>query len=690
MILNDIENNNWNKIDINLDSISKPINNLYLIHYALINKNFDIIKKILKIDPNNINKISQTTFINLIKLRDFVTILKLLKLVKTKYIKYIITYDKSDSIIFYFIFFASIDNLKQLLEYKKFINWNININNSYPLKIFLLRFYQISYTSDIEYIFKELLKLNKLENQSIIIDSCLEGYNESILNTLIKYYPDCINSVQSNLLTPLITSIKINNNKLAIYLLKNKVNYNYFGFINALIISLISNNNEILEILLDYKDINVNVFDTNHWFPSHHIFNKDSKIKLKLKREILKRTDNLNLPNINGNTTLHLLFLYGNWKDYLDILETKVLNLFYKNKLDFTPLDYFIKTSTEKDLDDLYYIVSFGYLKNTNIKDNKFIKLTKECFEKQKNKCIKKLANTIFKEQHKINFIDEEKIDYNLFISRDVDTYIYIFYFINKYKIYVPVSEKKYNLPIVKSNKSDIKKIIEFYTDIGEKYNYLDNLSIYWHDEDNYLIPNNLETCLKESKESIIFIFVTIMNEEMDHANCLIIDNDYKKIIHFEPYGKISKKSLENFDIKFKKYFKDIYPDFIYYAPSDFLTYNSFQKLSNENNPLEEKIGDIGGFCLAWTLWFLELYLRNRKSDLKLLVDKSIKKIIDSKYSFMEYIRFYANKLRKYHITFLNKINYPVEKMFNVNTTSSEKDFIYSAINNEFKKLYFN
>ena len=57
--MDNIENNTWEKIIINNETISKPFNlNLYLIHYALINKKFDIIKKILSIDNNNINFIN--------------------------------------------------------------------------------------------------------------------------------------------------------------------------------------------------------------------------------------------------------------------------------------------------------------------------------------------------------------------------------------------------------------------------------------------------------------------------------------------------------------------------------------------------------------------------------------------------------------------------------------------------------
>jgi hypothetical protein len=78
--------------------------------------------------------------------------------------------------------------------------------------------------------------------------------------------------------------------------------------------------------------------------------------------------------------------------------------------------------------------------------------------------------------------------------------------------------------------------------------------------------------------------------------------------------------------------------------------------------------------------------LRNSKVDLNELVNKSINKIINSKNSIMEYIRSYANKLRRFHIKYLKKIKYPAEKIFNVNTTEQEKDYIYQTVNDYISK----
>ena len=55
------------------------------------------------------------------------------------------------------------------------------------------------------------------------------------------------------------------------------------------------------------------------------------------------------------------------------------------------------------------------------------------------------------------------------------------------------------------------------------------------------------------------------------------------------------------------------------------------------------------GFCLAWCMWFVEFYIENisnnllSDSNLKLLIHKVMKRIINNGYLLSEYIRNYAN-----------------------------------------------
>jgi hypothetical protein len=723
MELKNIENNIWNNIEITLSLIQNPINqnNQYLIHYAIINSNLDIVNKILTIDPDNILFVKKDVFINIAKLGKFNFILNLLDFVNDKTKIHIldnIQINEGDFIIFYFLFYSDNECIEKLLKYNKYINWNTIVDGNYCLKIFLLKHYA-NISENTYAIFENIIKYTDLQkladkSYSIIIDGCLTGFNKRILDKIIKVFPDCLNLNNSKQLSPLIAAINVQNNELIDYLLLNGSNYNYNTYTNPLITAAIKNDNITIKKLLSFNDLDMNYFDANKWQVSHHIFNK-TIINTELKRDILLKTNNLNIQNTNGNTVIHLMLLNDNWRDYSDILENKVIDIYCKNKLNLTPLDYLLINlkntnninNYEIEIDNLLEIIASSFLENINnltisgkrintkriTKKNKLYDLTLQCLKKETSKCIGNIRNKIEQleistikideTKDKINFINGDKTDYNLFISRDVDYYIYLFYFLKKYKIGILPPDY---LKIV-SSKPEIKKIINFYVNISDKYANLKSLSIIWHDKNNNAFPNNLKN-LSNIKNDIIFLFVTIINPEVDHANCIIIDKNYKRIIHFEPYGRVNKQNLKDLDNKCIKIFNDIFPNFKYYSPDDYMTQNSFQMLSNEANPLEIKTGDIGGFCLAWTLWFFELYLRNSKVELSVLVDKSISKIINSKYSFMEYIRFYANKLRRFHINFLKKIKYPAEKIFNIHTTSNEKDYIYNAINNNIHKYF--
>ena len=166
----------------------------------------------------------------------------------------------------------------------------------------------------------------------------------------------------------------------------------------------------------------------------------------------------------------------------------------------------------------------------------------------------------------------------------------------------------------------------------------------------------------------------------LDHLRCDIVIEKRKPQLYYKG------EQITDFDDIFREYFKEIFPTFLYYAPTNYMKPLSFQHLSNETSGLNRKIGDVGGFCLAWTLWFLELYLNNRYANLKHLVSNSIKKIIDTKSLFSEYIRSYANKLTIFRTKLLNEINYPAERIFNTHKTHTELDYLFKSINNKLNK----
>lgn len=717
-VLQLIDENKWDEILINKKTITQSFNFMPIIHHALNARKFSVIHKIISLDPNNIVLLEYSLFINLCKIKDFKTLLQLINVVDNNGKKYIISSSKDDSILLYFLYDAQISDIKKLFEYESMIDFTFLNGNDYPLSIFIKRSYNAIFTKEIKEILMFLIEKSRnfitttcKHRFNIVIDSCLHGFNIDILNILHEEFPFVFGDYNYKHVTPLIISIKHKNIELFNYLTQSHIDNNadFLSSTSAMFYAITSNNNHFVEKLLEY-DLDLDQYDTYRWIPAHYIFQKSCSLKLEFKRTILQKTKNINIRNTNGNTPLHIMCLNENYEDYKDILSKKLCDVFIKNKLNFSPMNYLKTNIINKKSNPFLEIVAKGFIFNLdsvtikgkkislNVKSKKLVQIATKCLKQENQNCVAEVSAKMLDIEHssihEINNIKQvpmnnsDKNDFNLFIARDMDYYVYIQYFINKYKITVPHLSTKYNNTFV-SNKSSIGDAIKFYADIVDKYNNLNYKTIYWHDKNNYMIATGLDKAIMNmiDKSKIMFIHVLIIGSEFDHANGLIIDNTTKKIIHFEPYGYRDGKH-DDFKSTMTKFFKKILPKYTYHGPNDYAGIKLFQALSNELEPLNVKHGDIGGFCLAWTLWFLELYIKNNKiKNVKKLISGATQNILDSKHSFVSYIRHYANDKRKYHVKYMIKIKYPAEKIFNKHITMGERDFLYSTINTDINEI---
>jgi hypothetical protein len=127
-----------------------------------------------------------------------------------------------------------------------------------------------------------------------------------------------------------------------------------------------------------------------------------------------------------------------------------------------------------------------------------------------------------------------------------------------------------------------------------------------------------------------------------------------------------------------------------YMKPSDFLPQNGFQLISNEKKDTNIKRGDLGGFCLAWCLWYTETRIKNPDIHPKILVEKALKNIISTNLKFSEYIRNYSEYINKYRLNIFDMLD--INEREYTNQYISNKiynkiiDFVinkYSLINQE-------
>ena len=157
-------------------------------------------------------------------------------------------------------------------------------------------------------------------------------------------------------------------------------------------------------------------------------------------------------------------------------------------------------------------------------------------------------------------------------------------------------------------------------------------------------------------------VFLSLTYDDILHANLLIYDLKKKQIERFEPYGKSNDYFIDDIleeELTWNTGFK-------YIKTSNYIPYTGFQTLSNENNINNLKTGDIGGFCLAWCLWYIESKLINPTVPSNILINKLIKKLNNIDINFNEYIRIYSNTINKIRIKYLLKIGIDKNDISNI------------------------
>ena len=691
-IINKIKNNNYDNL-INKENINKKyIDNNSIIHYSILHNNVGLLKKIIdKYGIKNMfskNKNGENIFHLSGKNKIFI----ILDYILDNNIKLLDSIDNNGNTGLHYL----IDEPKKLLEiFNKFedkIKKNkINLNKiSNEAGTLLLNFIKKSKKKNDEYykLIEKLLKfninLNKPHNLPPLI-YIVKFDKEHVLDLLLNNKID-VNIIDLNGLTPIFHAVENNNLKIFNKLIENKANINFYDeYNNIQLINFIIKKKNItfLKILLK-MNIKLNILDRKIELPIHKIlknnFNKD------IIEIFLQKTNNLNQQNINGNTPLYFLIKNYNWEDYTSILQKKELDIFIKNKEKKSIIDLV------KNKKDFYDLVIKSYLYYSNeYKDYKSDIIKKCRKEKNLNKdCvfkITKLINTnkksiVNKKNIEINFITS-KVNYlNKFNSSFIHLFILIIYLLKKYdNLSIPYLDKIEKFKNINGDLNDIiiykvNNWINIINKFGYKLKYMD---IFWYDEKINWINPYFKDAFKNADKRFVLVSLIIITKETNHQNILIYDKKTNNIERFEPYGYINNKNSIDLDSFLEKIFKNIDKKINYISPKIFMNRMGFQNISENEDKFENtKISDPNGFCIAWSLWYVEMRLLNPDKNNIDLITNSINKIINLDKNFTEYIRDYANKLFEEIIKYFTKIKF--EKKYYYNKLFNKKILEYLNI----------
>lgn len=355
--------------------------------------------------------------------------------------------------------------------------------------------------------------------------------------------------------------------------------------------------------------------------------------KVKILRFLINHTD-LNQDNYVGITCTHLIFKKGLWKHMKDLLGNRKMDL--------------LKTD---DSDKNVY----SYIEDKD--KGEFMEFTKTI--------VVPLNNEEINEEFNLReFMNEDKKNYGLFEGTTKNYLLFMKYLENKHKsLYIPVRQynedakiaEKFFLDLTSDDvsipqirlKSEIEELIIAY------YSYAPHI-IVWFDKDNHYIHPSLKDILynhdKKTSPEIqryVFIFLSIRYDSYEgHANALIYDRHKKEAWRFEPNGV--SDTIPDIDDKLKELLESVYGKIEYYDPDNFLSGINFQMLSGEVYFTNQKMGDPGGYCLAWSLWFIDIVLSNPDKNIADIMSKFFNKKTKEKLSknyYLDFIRNYSHKL---------------------------------------------
>ena len=564
---------------------------------------------------------------------------------------------------------------------------------------------------------KNNISFNEIDkNGNIPLHYAIKSKNIDIFNIILQESKD-INFQSKQGETALHLACNFNQKEMLKKLLKNGINVNIQDFTNeisALMYSVIMNDSEIFDLLIDKSDISLQDINGNNIL--HYIIHEKNYGFIK---KILNKGIDLNVSNIHGSLPLHLLlndldnsnnnidkfnfkdFIentnlniqdnYGNsnflllcknnlWKKLKNIKVHKYYNHLLKNKENINALNYINK----QDLDDFYKLISISFINYIRKKKYNNINFNNEIY----NMCKKKLN---FKEYKAIkNYIN---IDFESKLKKtDKDICIdSIKILLKNNKIKIPQKIKNYCIDLNEFNNNinfitytgttlDIlfgfiylNKIFDNITTslssdfienlelenyyLNEKNRYIRkedfiNFEIIW-DSQHIFYPNSLDYIIqkfiKNPKKHFLIIPIGIELENGSHSNILIYDKNNNSIERFESNGSSFPFKFNYNPKKLDEILKDkflkIFADCKYFYPKDFLPKIGFQLLESYDHYKTKKIGDPGGFCAVWCIWYGFMRIKYNMLSNKKLVIKLIQKIKAENISFKNIVRNFAKKI---------------------------------------------
>jgi len=707
--------NNTKDIDLNIRDNSQN----YLIQYAILYNKIDIVNILInkgcRIDV--LDNDGRTILFHCIKY-NYVDIIDILLNYENNNIGISIS-ELSDNNgyypIHYAIIFKNLDVIKLFEKYNKSFN-ALDLNHNMPLHLAVK-------SKDIN-IFNKVLSISKeinfqtLQGETALHMACNFTQKEMIKILVEKNIDINIQDYETQITSLMYTVILSDYESFDILLDKSNLELQDINGNTIIHYCIIEKNYHFIDKIIQ-KNINLNISNIYGETALHMILENlidDESYMDKFNLGNIIKETNLNIQDNKGNSCFYLICKTNLWKKIKSILVNKKINYMLKNNDGISPIS-FIK---EEDINNFYLIIAASYVYQIRKSNNPYIEeiynickneLSYKNFENIKDNFeFKELINKLKKSDNDVcndlifNLIKNKKLTYpekikNYCIDldeykKDVDFITYTGTTLDILFGLILISKIHENILTTLTNDFQENSDLERYY-INKKNRRirkedLINFEIIW-DSLKIFYPTNFDNTINifksNSKYKYLIIPLGIELENGSHANILFYDKINNEVERFEPNGctypfkfNYNSKLLDSI---LKKKFSEIFPNCKYIYPKDFLPKIGFQLLESYNHYKTKKIGDPGGFCAVWCIWYINMRLKYTILSREKLVIKLIQKIKQENISFKNLIRNFAQKIIILRDEILELSNLDINQWIN----STYEHIIYENLIINIKKM---
>jgi len=694
----------------NLNLNMRDDNNNYLINFIILNNKVDILEIFLKrqckidiVDSDN------KSLLYLPIKFDFLEIIELLLKYDSSIVGISNTEIKDNNgnySIHYAINCKNLNALKLFKKYNKSFNKFDSDNNS------LLH---LAIKSNSNEIFDFILEnSNDYDNLNIYgenqIRYAVNHNNIDFIKILYEKNVDVNNQDFKNEISPIMYSIILDNVQIFEYLL-DKSNLNLQDNLgnNILHYVIIYNKLNYINKIIDLLKINSSLINLNNT----NMFGKTSLHllldKMSLNKNIIELVDfnflientNLNIQDNTGNTIFLLICQKNLLIKFYDILSNKKINQNIQNLNKKKAID-FIEDEKKKKF---YELITLSYINLIRKKDNQY---TDEIFNICKKKISYHKKDNLKKYTENMNLKKSDKdicfdVIYNLIVNNKINfpskirTYcleIDEFKKLSKLNLFYTGSriDILFGLIYLEKNYTSISTSISknFYKNEEIRTYYLNykniklvndflNFEIIW-DGQKIFYPDNLVEEINNFKldktKNFYIIPIGIELNDQAHANILIYDKVNNSMERFEPHGNTYPRNFNYFPNKLdnilKIYFSSIFFKLNYINIKKILPKIGFQTLELLEHSKNKQLGDPGGFCGVWCIWYAFNRVKFKDLDNTKLAIKLIQKINLNNLSLKNIIRNFSKEIIIIRDELLQKSDLNINLWIN-NSYSNEK-----------------